>query len=272
MRLDKDTQVCISISAHPSNFGTRVHNAGYEALGLNFLYKAFAVTDVAGVIAGVRALGIRGLSVSMPHKETVIAHLDDLHESARRIGAVNTVVNEGGKLVGYNTDAFGARAALQLLGDLSASQVLVLGAGGAAKAVLFALRALDAGDVVICNRSETKAALLARAWSCRSIPWEAREGAKADVVVNATALGMAPNPDEVAVRPEALRSAWGVMDVVTNPMESRLIREARELGKKAVPGYTMSLHQAAAQFELYTGVKPPLEVFEGTVRKMLEPS
>lgn len=267
--VNKDTILCISIASRPSNVGTTVHNAGYEALGLNFVYKAFRVTDVAGVMAGVRALGIRGVSVSMPHKETVMAYLDEVDEGARRIGAVNTVVNEAGRLVGYNTDAIGAKVALQLLGDLSGSRVLVLGAGGAAKALLFALRSLGAAEVAVCSRSEARGAAVARAWGCLWIPWEERKSARADVIINATPVGMEPDREGMAVDQEALERCWGVMDVVTNPMESRLIRQAREMEKKAVPGYTMSVHQAAAQFQLYTGVKPPLDVFERTITAMV---
>jgi shikimate dehydrogenase len=262
--------VCISVAARPSNFGTTVHNAGYRALELNFIYKAFAVTDIGGAMAGVRALGIRGVSVSMPHKETVIAYLDAVDDTARVIGAVNTVVNQQGSLIGYNTDAYGAKVALQLLGDLSDSTVLVLGAGGAAKAILFALNELRPARVIVCNRTDDKADALARKWGFASVAWEDRETTVADVIINATLVGMNPAPDHMPIGREALKQCWGVMDVILSPMESRLIREAKSLGKKVVPGYKMSLYQAAAQFELYTTVAPPMEELEQAIVDMLK--
>src|SRR3990172_6053257 len=107
MQIEKDTQLCISVAARPSNFGTTIHNAVFRKLGLNFIYTAFGITDIAGAVVGVRALGIRGCSVSMPFKEAVIPYLDALDPAARTIGAVNTVVNDSGRLTGYNTDIAG---------------------------------------------------------------------------------------------------------------------------------------------------------------------
>ena len=140
VKLNKDTEVCISISSNPSNTGTTLHNACYEAQGLDFLYKAFQVTDLEAAVKGVRALNIRGCSVSMPFKQDIIAPIDDLDPLARRVGAVNTVLNDDGCLVGHNTDVSGA---IKTIGSLSLGaedKVLMLGAGGMARALVVAFQ------------------------------------------------------------------------------------------------------------------------------------
>lgn len=125
-----DATLCISVAKNPGKFGITVHNAAFRSLGLNFIYKTFSVTDIAGVITGVRALGIRGCSISMPFKESVIPHLDQLDPIAKKIGAVNTVVNKHGHLIGYNTDVIGAYESLKTLNASNNTSILLLGAGG----------------------------------------------------------------------------------------------------------------------------------------------
>lgn len=267
MRLDKDTVVCISVAARPGNLGTVVHNAAFAATGLNFIYKAFRVSDIAAAMAGVRTFGIRGCGVSMPFKEAVIPHLDKLDASAAEIGAVNTVVNEDGQLTGFNTDVHGARRALADVTGLAAKRTVLLGAGGVAKAIAYALREMGAKDVVVSGRTPRKADDLAAAFGYRTIPWAARSRTPADVVINATSIGMAPDDDECPVDEGMLADCATVMDVVVAPILTRLIRAADALGKEVIPGYRMSLHQAAMQFQLYTGLEPPLAAME---RALLE--
>jgi shikimate dehydrogenase len=271
LEINKDTVLCISVASRPSNFGTTVHNAAYRALGLNFLYKAFGTSDIKGTISGVRALGIRGCSVSMPFKESIVKELDTLDEAAKAIGAVNTVVNDGGRLTGYNTDAHGAEVALKITKVVSGDSVLLLGAGGVAKAIFYALRRVGVKRVLVANRTAVKAKEMAGA-DAEVVAWESRHEAKADVLINATSIGMSPDSERVPFELKKSQGCRTVLDVVVSPMESLLIRTARSLGLETVPGYKMSLHQAAAQFRLYTSAEPPLKVMEDSIVQLLQAS
>jgi len=268
--INKDTQVCISVASRPSNFGTTLHNTAYTALGLDFVYKAFGILDVAGAIDGVRALGIRGCSVSMPFKQAVIPCLDELDEAAQIIGAVNTVVNDTGRLTGYNTDAIGARVALEKLEACPGESVLLVGAGGVARAILFALRELGFKRVRVANRDLEKVQPLNAILSCQSVAWDKRQQEPADLVINATPIGMNPNAELMPLDETFICQARAIMDVVISPMETRLIACARSAAKLVAPGYLMCLEQAIAQFTLYTGVEPPREVMEQGLRRLLE--
>lgn len=270
MTINKDTQLCISIAARPSNFGTTIHNAAYRALGVNFIYKAFAATDIEGVVAGVRALGIRGCSVSMPFKETVIPFLDEVDPAAEAIGAVNTVVNENGKLVGYNTDAAGARKLLEILGVTPTDEVLLLGAGGVSRAMLYALAQLSVASVQITNRDAERARRLAERHRATLIPWQDREQSRATVVLNATSIGMAPDVAAAPLDVRALGCCRALGDVVVSPMETSLIRAGRIMGKRVAPGYLMSLEQAAVQIFLYTKQEAPRPVIEQALNELLK--
>lgn len=267
--ISKDTHVCISLASRPSNFGTTLHNAAYAALGIDFVYKAFGISDLAGAIAGVRALNIRGCSVSMPFKEAVLPLLDRLDDTARAIGAVNTVVNEAGILVGYNTDAVGASKALESIKAQPGERVLLLGAGGAARAILFALRQIGFSHVRVANRDPKKIQLLSSILPCEVVSWEERQLVSTDLLINATSIGMSPDMDQVPVDVEYLHQVRAVLDVVVSPMDTRLIHEARSLNKDAAPGYLMSLEQTITQFILYTGRVPPRALMESTLRNLL---
>jgi shikimate dehydrogenase len=268
MQISKDTKICISVAERPGNFGTTVHNAAYRAMGLDFIYKAFAVSDIGGAVAGIRSLGIRGCGVSMPFKEKVLAHMDRLDPMAQSIGAVNTIVNDDGRLTGYNTDAEGAARVLRPL-DPQGMKALLLGAGGVAAAIAHALRGLGASKVTVANRTKERAARLAKATGFAWRPWEERNAAEADLLINATSIGMAPDEEESPVDECLVRRCAVVMDVIVTPLESRLIRVAESLGKTVIPGHRLSLFQAAAQFELYTGRQAPLAVMSDAVISLL---
>ena len=268
--IDKDTQFCISLASKPSNFGTTLHNAAYAALGINFVYKAFEISDLTGAITGIRALNIRGCSVSMPFKEAVLPLLDNLDETAQLIGAVNTIVNDEGRLTGYNTDAFGARKVLEYLRAKPSDSVLVLGAGGAARAILFALRQIGFRKVRVCNRDVKKIQCLDPIMSCEIVPWEERHNLRVDILINATSVGMAPNANESPVDASLLSHARAVMDVVVSPMDSYLIKISRAMNKDVAPGYLMSLEQLIEQFRLYTNLIPPRAVIEQSMKNMID--
>jgi shikimate dehydrogenase len=258
--LNKDTQLCISLAARPSNIGTRFHNHLYEQLGLDFIYKAFTTTDIVAAIGGVRALGIRGCSVSMPFKRDVIALVDDVEESARSIDAVNTIVNDGGHLTASNTDYIAVRC---LISDLDAeAPVVIRGSGGMARAVGTAFRDIGFRGGTIVSRSPKAGRELAERLG---YTWRTDLGSvTAPVIVNATPIGMADGPehDTMAYEAAVVQRAEVVFDVVAMPAETPLIAAAREAGKRVITGAEVIALQAAEQFERYTGVRPTREQIE----------
>ena len=248
--------LCISLSARPSNNGTRFHNHLYEQLGLNWIYKAFAPTDLAQAIAGVRGLGIRGCAVSMPYKEDVIALVDVMDPSAKAIDSVNTIVNDGGRLTAYNTDYTAIEQLLQRNAVPTDYSVLVLGSGGMAKATVAALRDAGFKDVTVVARNEATGRGLADLYG---FAWSPELGSEtADVIINVTPVGMAGGADaeELSFPQEAIDAAKVVFDVVALPAETPLIRAARSAGKKVITGAEVATIQALEQFVLYTGVRP----------------
>lgn len=255
LRLTRDTRLCMSLAARPSNIGTRFHNFLYEELGLDYVYKAFTTTDLPAAIAGVRALGVRGCAISMPFKEAVIPLADALDPSAERLQSVNTLVNDDGRLVAYNTDYLAVRALLQRHAVPSGLRVALRGSGGMARAVLAAL--VDAGlaQGVVIARNEPAGRALAAAngygWQPEAAPVEA------DVLVNATPIGMAGSADAeaLAFTPAQVAAAAWVFDVVAMPAETPLIAEARRQGRPVITGAEVIALQAAEQFALYTGVR-----------------
>lgn len=261
--------LCGSLSLHPVGTGAAMHLAGYRALDLPFTYVPFKVTDLAGAITGMRALGLRGCGVSMPYKQQVMPLLDTIDPQAARIGAVNTVVNEEGRLTGYNTDAEGAARAVEEVRPLRGARVLVIGAGGAGRAVAHA--AVDRGAaVVIANRSRDKAEAIAAASGAQAADLAEVDRANAyDVIINATSVGMSEVAAKSPVPEEAMRAGQVVMDIVYKPIETELVRAARRRGATAIHGGRMLLHQAARQFELYTGVSAPLAAMDAALRDQI---
>jgi shikimate dehydrogenase len=257
--LSKDTQLCISLAGRPGNHGTRFHNALYDELGLDFVYKACTTSDLPAAIGGVRALGIRGCSVSMPFKEDSIPLVDDLDPSARAIASINTIVNDDGYLRAYNTDYLAVRALLRdrkVPPELSAA---VLGSGGMAKAVTAALREAGFRDVTVVARNRRTGPALAEQYGYR---WHAEPGGEGpQLIVNATPVGMAGGTaaDELPVPEAVIDGAAVVFDVVAEPAQTPLIRRASARGLTVITGAEVIALQAAEQFELYTGVRPTAE-------------
>ena len=240
-----------------------MYNAAFEALGLNYVYVPLIVKDLEKAIEGMRHLGIKAIGVTIPYKIDVIPYLDELDSDASRIGAVNAIVNNNGKLVGANTDGKGAVKALQGVTAIAGKNVVLLGAGGAARAVAFAI-ADAGGNVVIVNRTKDTAVDLAKAVDCSYETVDKLEQAikGAHIVINATSVGMAPTENESLVKKEFLSSELVVMDLVSHPKETKLLREAIQRGSKIVYGDRMLFWQGVLKFELYTGVEPPIEVME----------
>ena len=275
--LNKDMTLCISLSARPSNNGTRFHNHLYEQLGLNWIYKAFAPTDLALAIAGVRGLGIRGCAISMPYKEDVIALVDVMDPSAKAIDSVNTIVNDGGRLTAYNTDYTAIEQLLQQNGVPTDYSVLLRGSGGMAKATAAALRDAGFTNVTVVARNESSGRSLAE---LNGFQWKAElDGGVADMLINVTPIGMegtmrggmgggtagAATEGIVSGRAvsgplsfpeEAIDSAKVVFDVVALPAETPLIQAGRAAGKTVITGAEVATIQALEQFVLYTGIRP----------------
>lgn len=260
--ISRDTRLCMSLSGRPGNFGTRFHNYLYEALELDFIYKAFTTRDLPAAIGGIRALGIRGCAISMPFKEACIPLLDELDASAEAIQSVNTLVADQGWLKGYNTD-YSAVASLLESHQVSRDiRFVVRGSGGMAKAVASAFR--DGGyrhGAIVARNPETGQAL---AQDC-GYAWLAELGAEQpQMLVNVTPLGMEGSPEAsaLAFSREQIAAADWVFDVVALPVETPLIRLARELGKPVITGAEVMVLQAVEQFVLYTGVRPEPELIE----------
>jgi shikimate dehydrogenase len=246
-----------------------MHNAAFQAQDLNKVYVAFEVTDVARALDGFRALGVGGVSVTIPHKQAVIPHLDAIDPVAQKIGAVNTLLIEDSHIRGYNTDWIGANQALEMIVDLPASRVLILGAGGAARAIGFGLQEKGA-TVILANRTVARGQALARDLNCKFYPLEDIKDMKVDALVNATSVGMTPNADATPVAKAFLKNVPSIMDIVYSPRETRLLREAKQVGCKTVNGTHMLLFQGVAQFELWTGRKAPVDVMREKLFSQLD--
>jgi len=218
---------------------------------------------LAKAVEGIRHLGIKAIGVTIPYKVDIVPYLDALDDDAKRIGAVNAIVNNNGALLGANTDGKGAVKALQEVSAIAGKKVVLLGAGGSARAIAFAI-ADEKGDLVIVNRTENAAETLAKAVHCRYATLEKleQEIRDAHIVINATSVGMVPNVDETLLEKALLSSECVVMDLVPNPKETKLLKEAKERGCRVVYGDRMLLWQGFLKFKVYTGIEPPLEAME----------
>jgi shikimate dehydrogenase len=249
-----------------------LQNAAFQQLGLDCVFLAFHVkpTDVEKAIAGVRGLGISGLNVTMPHKNAVIPYLDEVDDAAKFLGSVNTINHQNDRLRGFSTDGAGALNALKENGtDPHGKKVVVLGAGGAAKAIAYAL-APEADELVLLNRTPQKTQELTKALYMKFIGkiisgslsatdlWKNLQDA--DILINATTVGMHPHPDESLIQAKWLRPGLTVMDIVYNPIQTQLAADAKAAGAKVVSGVEMLIYQGAASFEIWTDKKAPVEV------------
>jgi len=266
-----NTKVCCLIGDPVEHsLSPLIHNTAYEELGLDFVYLAFRVPPqmLRKAIEGLRAIGFKGANITMPHKMDVVKLLDEVDGEAGEIGAVNTIVNSDGSLIGYDTDGAAAVDALESAGaQLRGGKLAVLGAGGAARAICFAAAREWPSELLVVNRSERMARVLAERIGTRfgitakHLPLRSnllrRELGEADVVINATSVGMTPNIEESVISPRLLKGDAVLMDIVYNPLETRLLAEAKQLGLKTVDGLDMLVNQAAKAFEMWTGRRAP---------------
>ena len=249
-----------------------MHNAAFQSLGLDYVFLAFKVKppQVEAAVNGMRALNIRGLNVTMPHKTTVIDHLDRVDLSAQIVKSVNTILNKESLLFGFNTDGVGALKALRESGvEPKGRKVLLLGAGGAARAIAYTL-SKEADELAILNRTckdaQNLAKLLEKTANKKIVsgslsPGEIQNSIQdSDILINATSIGMKPKAEESPVPLKLLSPNLAVMDIVYNPLETKLVKDAKSVGAKVVSGVEMLIYQGAASFEIWTGKSAPVEV------------
>lgn len=259
------------VIGHPVRYSKSplLHNAAYEAMGVDAVYVAFPVLpeELGAAVHSVRALDLLGLSVTIPHKEAVIPFLDGLSPQAERLNAVNCIAVENGRLIGHNTDGEGFVTALEEQFGLAPLDLrcVVVGAGGAARAVIAALAGEGAADIAVINRSVERTALAvdmgtpaARAGSPDDLP-------SADLVVNATPVGMGERVNETPLENPSFNADQLVVDLIYEPAETLLLKQAREAGARTANGSGMLLHQAAAQIALWTGKTAPVDVMHSAL-------
>jgi len=259
-----------------------MQNLAFQDLDLNSTYIAFQVRydQLDQCVKCLKTLNIAGFNVTIPHKVSILSLLDKISPSASAVGAVNTVVNDDGRLIGYNTDGDGALKALSdESAELKGKNVVLTGAGGAARAIAFSL-ASTANNIVIVNRTKTKALELAQHLNEQfnkqfrgeelSKKTLQKELQHADILINATSVGMSPNVEASIVKREMLRDSMTVFDIVYNPLETKLLKEARAAGAKTISGVKMLVYQGALSFELWTGKKAPIEKMMKAVVSRLE--
>jgi shikimate dehydrogenase len=249
-----------------------IYNAAMEALGLNYLYVPFIVHDLPKAVEGMRHLGVAAAGVTIPYKIPIIPLLDELDAEAKMVGAVAVVVNRDGRLIGGTTDGKGALKALQEKTDVTGKKVVLIGAGGAARAIAFSLHQAG-GKLTVLNRVEEieMAESLGQDLGC---PWGDLSRlepsvSEADIIIQTTPVGMANTPlaGKSLVPAELLRQDMTVMDIVTNPRITQLLQDAENRGCRVVYGDRMLLWQGVYKFKLYTGVEPPVEVMEQAMEK-----
>lgn len=277
------TRFCMVIGdpiAH--SLSPAIHNAAYAELGLDFVYVGCRVKDVQNTLAGMRALeNFRGMSITIPHKVEAMKYVDEIPPVDRAIGAINTVVHDPDKLVGLNTDGPGALKALVDAGvDLNGRQVLMLGCGGAARAIAFTLawdnrmrelKLMDIDEAMMSQlaadlQSGTQAAIASRKLDDAALA-DAME--TADVIIHCTPVGMHPKTDASLIPPALFRQGQVVFDIVYTPLETRLLADAKAKGLQTISGVEMFVNQAVLQFERFTGADAPIEVMRRIVMEHL---
>ncbi len=280
--IDGKTNVC-AVIGNPveHSLSPCMHNAAFCEKDLPFVYVAFQVSDIEKAIQGMTGFNIRGLSVTIPHKTAVIPYLDEIDDLSKTIGAVNTLSNENGKLVGTNTDSYGALKALETKCAIEDQTILLLGVGGAARAIAFGL---------VCERHPKQLSLAARrtekaqellsdlqphtTTGMQVTSFEDESFFKAfqesDIIINCTPVGMYPNVDECLIPKDWFQKEQVIFDTIYNPGKTLLLQRAESCGCEVINGVPMFVHQGAKQFELWTGEPAPLAVMESAVIHALE--
>jgi len=247
-----------------------MHNATFKRMKIDANYIPFCVRNLEDAVRGIRGLDIRGVSITLPFKTTVMPYLDEVDESSLRIGAVNTILNDGkGCLKGYNTDWIGLICDLKESLETRGKTFGILGAGGAAKAAVFGILK-EGGIPIILNRTIEKGQKMARDFGCRFYPLSEIGNIEADCLINTTPVGMVPDPGKSPVLRESLVHFRWVMDIIYNPLMTKLLRDAEEVGCTVLSGVGMFVHQGAEQIKIWTGVEPPRSFMKQVVLERLK--
>ncbi len=264
------------IVGHPvrQSLSPAMHNAAIKHLGLDAEYRLLDIDpkdpeELANFCYESDLNNIGGFSVTMPYKLDIMAYMDHYDPLAKIVGSVNTVVNEDNKLIGYNTDAIGAIQALREKTNLIGKKILIMGAGGAARAIAYSMKDFQA-DVHIYNRTLEKAEEIAKAFEIEAIDHSKIQTADFDIIINATPVGMFPNSEESLLHSDKIPSHAVVMDIITNPLETQLLKEAKKAGAQTISGERMLLHQAVDQFRLFFGQEAPVKVMEEALYEELK--
>lgn len=269
--IDAKTKLCCVIgNPIEQSISPLVHNAAYKALGLNYVFLAFRVTDVKKALAGLKAMGIAGISVTIPHKLEVLKYVDEVDEIAQDIGAANTIVNNHGRFVATNTDWIGALKALEEKTVLTNKRVALLGAGGAARAIAFGL-AKKKSKVTVFNRNLNNANQLVKDFQLEGAGslTDVAKIQSSDIIINATPLGMMPNINESPISSGCINSRQLVFDIINKPLQTKLLQDAKNRGATIIHGYEMLLFGASKQFQLFTGKAAPVKIMENAILQNL---
>jgi len=270
MLIDAETKL-YGIIGHPvrHSLSPIIQNLAFSFHNINAVYLAFDVTALSAAIEGIKSLGIKGLSVTIPHKINIMSFLDEIDIMAQKIGAINTLFNKDGYLLGFNTDWLGALLSLKEKTEIKGKRFIILGAGGAARAIAFGLKK-EGAEVIIINRTYEKGASLAKDVNAVAFPWEKLADLKGDGLINATPLGMWPEIDISPVDEKVLEKFELVMDTVYRPLKTKLLKMAENLGCNTIGGLKMLIYQGAEQFRLWTKKQPPVEKMLEVAEKFLE--
>jgi len=259
--MDANTQLyCIFGNPIKYSKSPEIHNTWFQDHQMNAVYLAFKIDEISKAVTVMKTLNIKGASITIPFKKSIMKYLDWIDTEALHIGAVNTIVNKEGSLLGYNTDYQAAIEPLNPFG-IKDKTVCIIGAGGAARAVAYGIHKKK-GHLVIINRNKERGKILAHAYDGNFIPMDKIDRMnkiKADIIINTTSIGMHPHVEDMAFPLMHMNPQGVVMDIVYTPLKTKLLSQAQDKGYKTIDGLSMFMHQGAAQFKLWTGITPDIE-------------
>ena len=265
----QDLQDCVLLgNPVAQSLSPLMHNAALNEMGIDGRYSAFCVSNLESALCGVKGMNIRGASVTIPYKVSVMEYLDEIDDDALNIGAVNTIVNNNGRLTGYNTDWLGLIRTLNQLMRVKDRKFVILGAGGTARAAVYGI-IKEGGLPIIVNRTIAKGKALSNKFNCPFYSLADLVALKADCLINTTPVGMYPNTDQTLVEATMLNGFKYVIDVIYNPLKTRLLRDAEAQGCRTISGLDMFVHQGAEQLKLWTGIEPPRALMKKVVIERL---
>jgi shikimate dehydrogenase/3-dehydroquinate dehydratase type I len=248
-----------------------MHNAALKEMGIDGRYSAFCVSDLEAALQGIKGMDIRGASVTIPYKVSVMGYLDEIQDDALKIGAVNTIVNNNGRLVGYNTDWLGLLLTIRELMPVKDQTFVIIGAGGTARAAVYGIMK-EGGLPIIVNRTMVRGKILSNELNCPFYSLSDLAKVKADCLINTTPVGMYPHTDQSPMEASSLAGYKYVIDVIYNPLKTKLLRDAEKQGCRIASGLDMFVHQGAQQLKLWTGKEPSRALMKKVVTERLTKS